>query len=316
MSEVLDFKLSGEGDHLYLRMHKRNTNTDWLARELASKANLEPVDIGYAGRKDRFAVTSQWFSLHLPGKREIALSQLQTGDYHVIEQGRHHQKLRRGQLAYNRFKLQLTHFNGSYEHFQERVKRIATEGFPNYFGPQRFGHEFSNIDKARLMLADKLRVRDRNKRSLYLSAARSYLFNLVLAERITQGKWTKPLTGDRFWDHNDKRLSDSLPLSDQLFDLLASGDLSITGPMPGDGQNTVTDDALLFESSVLSEYAQLNMGIANSRVKWQRRPLRTIPGDLSSNKNNQGVEIEFTLNPGAYATSLLRELLFTDRKSQ
>jgi len=311
VDEELSFQPDGSGDHLYLNIRKRNTNSDWLARDLASKASLRPVDIGYAGRKDRFAVTSQWFSLHLPGAKSIDLSRFQTEDYQVINHCRHSKKLRRGELAYNRFKLQLSNFEGSYNHFEKRILLVAKEGFPNYFGPQRFGHNFSNINKARDMLSGKLRIRDRNKRSIYLSAARSYLFNLVLAERIEKGYWQTPLKGDRFWDNEEKRLSDTLPLSDEVMNNLQNGKFSITGPMAGDGPNMVSDEALDFETIILSKQKELCTGIANSRVQWQRRALRIIPGNLSCKKNSTGVEIEFTLSPGAYATSLLRELMDT-----
>lgn len=309
VNEQLDFLPDGEGDHLFLKILKRNCNTDWLARQLATKAGLLPVDVGYAGRKDRFAVTSQWFSLHLPPSKAVDLTAFDTEDYRVIEQCRHSKKLRKGQIAFNRFTLQLVEFEGRYDRFEERVQLLAKDGFPNYFGPQRFGHKFSNIDMARNMLSGKLRVRDRNKRSIYLSAARSYLFNRVLAERIKNDNWRVPLAGDRFWDYNEKRVTDTLSISDTILDRLRQGELSITGPMVGDGENTVTEQALKLETDVLAMDAELVKGIANSRVQWQRRPLRVMPGNLSCSKNNLGIEVQFTLSSGAYATSLLRELL-------
>lgn len=309
VDEELDFKPCGHGDHLYLKIRKTNTNTHWLMEQLAGKTGLSRVDIGYAGRKDRFAVTSQWFSLHLPGHKTINLSDFQTDEYQVIEQIRHTHKLRTGELRGNHFKLQLVDFEGDYSDFQKRTEIIARDGFPNYFGPQRFGHNFSNIDKARNMLAGKSRVRDRNKRSIYLSAARSFLFNLVLAKRIELGIWQKPVAGDRFWDHSENRLTDTLEQNDELLSRLKQGELSITGPMFGDGESHVSDAALELENESLATESDLCKGIANSRVKWQRRPLRSVPENLSCSNNQQGVEITFFLNSGSYATSLLRELL-------
>ncbi len=309
VDEELEFQPCGQGDHLYLKIRKTNSNSHWLMEQLANKTGLRRVDIGYAGRKDRFAVTSQWFSLHLPGNKTINLSDFQTSDYQVLEQVRHTKKLRKGELKGNHFKLQLLDFEGDYEDFVKRTEQITREGSPNYFGPQRFGHNFSNIDKARDMLSGKSRVRDRNKRSIYLSAARSFLFNQVLAKRIELGIWQQPIMGDRFWDHNEQRLTDTLDHTDELLNQLVQGELSITGPLPGDGKSHVSDAALDLENNLFSSEAELCKGIANSRVKWQRRPLRVIPDNFRCSHSKQGIEIAFFLNAGSYATSLLRELL-------
>ncbi len=287
VNETLSFKPSGEGDHLYLYIEKRNTNTDWLARELAQKAGIRSVEVGYAGRKDRYAVTRQWFSLHLPSSKSIDPMTFQSNDYHVIEHSRHTHKLRKGEITFNQFKLQLTEFEGDFLSFEKRLRLISEKGFPNYFGPQRFGYQSGNIDKARDMLSGKVRVHDRNKRSIYLSAARSYLFNLVLAKRIENNCWLTPIQGDVFWDDG----------------------LTITGPMPGDGINSVVDNALALESQVLAEQQSLYDGIANSRIQWHRRALRVIPTDVSCKENEFGVEISFSLRTGTFATSLLKELL-------
>ncbi|MCP3674398.1 MAG: tRNA pseudouridine(13) synthase TruD [Gammaproteobacteria bacterium] len=313
VNETLSFKPSGEGDHLYLYIEKRNTNTDWLARELAQKAGIRSVEVGYAGRKDRFAVTRQWFSLHLPASKTIDPMIFQSRDYFVIEHSRHTHKLRKGEIAFNQFKLQLTEFEGDFLSFKKRLKLISEKGFPNYFGPQRFGHQSGNIDKARDMLSGKVRVRDRNKRSIYLSAARSYLFNLILAKRIKNNCWLQPIQGDIFWNEENQSLSEPAlitKLSENiLIEKLNNRQLSITGPMPGDGQNNVVDNALALESQVLVEQQSLYDGIANSRIQWQRRALRVIPTDVSCKENEFGVEISFSLRTGIFATSLLKELL-------
>ncbi|PCJ48841.1 MAG: tRNA pseudouridine(13) synthase TruD [Gammaproteobacteria bacterium] len=288
--ETLDFTPQGQGDHLYLYLEKRNTNTDWLARELARKANLNPADVGYAGRKDRHAVTSQWFSLHLPPSKKISLKLFEGEDYKLLKHSRHIKKLRKGQIAHNRFKLQLTEFDGSFEQFKIRCHEVAQSGFPNYFGPQRFGHGGDNIIQAEAMLSGKLRVKDRNKRSIYLSAARSYLFNKILSKRLESDCWLTPISGDQYLR-------------------LGQGELSISGAMAGDGENSALGACLELESAVLEKNKNLYTGIANSRIAWQRRSLRAMPEKLSCEKSSQGVEINFSLQSGAYATSLLRELL-------
>jgi tRNA pseudouridine13 synthase len=193
------------------------------------------------------------------------------------------------------------------------VDLISKQGFPNYFGPQRFGHKAANIDKAQAMLSGRLRIKDRNKRSIYLSAARSFLFNLVLARRIEKKCWLKPLSGDQLINFDDPDAKEDMfypvDVTDELDIKLAKGQIVVTGPLPGDGVNTVLADALILETQVLESQQSLSEGIANSRVKWHRRPLSVRPSNIQCKENVSGIELEFSLQPGAYATSLLRELL-------
>ena len=316
--ETLNFKPSGEGEHLYLYIKKSNTNTDWLARDLARRANLNPLDVGYAGRKDRLAVTTQWFSLLDPQHRQTSTkmsfeTQFKSDDFSIIQTSRHNKKLRKGEIAFNRFKLQLLAFEGCIDTLTERVKLLSRVGFPNYFGPQRFGHDGSNIANAQAMLSGKIRVKDRNKRSIYLSSARSYLFNKILSARIQENTWQTPIDGDCFWDNQTQQLSEIASIENlsesELYESLNSGNLTITGAMAGDGNNLSSGLCNELESRVLNSQADLYKGIANSRINWQRRPLRVIPSDVNCSKNDTGVELNFSLQTGAYATSLLRELI-------
>ena len=148
VSERLGYDLSGSGEHLYLLIEKINTNTDYLAKQIARELHLPERAIGYAGKKDRFAITRQWFSVHLPGKelqQELAIEGAR-----VIESKRHQQKLRRGELEGNEFQLRLDLNNPtseSLESLKARLELIKAEGFPNYFGAQRFGHDGQNLHK-------------------------------------------------------------------------------------------------------------------------------------------------------------------------
>jgi len=309
VNETLNFTPKGEGDHLYLYIQKLDTNSDWLAKELARKANLNPADVGYAGRKDRHAITCQWFSLHLPLSKQMPLSLFEGEGYRLLKHCRHDKKLRKGQIAFNRFTLQLTEFEGSFERLKERGTVLSESGFPNYFGPQRFGHGGSNIINAEKMLTGKIRVKDRNKRSIYLSAARSYLFNKILTKRIEKQCWQTSLKGDQYWDHSKSSLTEILSSEANLEALLKTRELSITGALAGDGDNSVTDDCLVLESAVLQTEKNLYKGISDSRISWQRRSLRVFAENFICSENELGVEIEFSLTTGAYATSLLRELI-------
>ena len=307
--ETLNFIPTDGGDHLYLYIQKCDINTDWLAQELARKANLNAVDVGYAGRKDRHAITCQWFSLHLPLSKQLPLSTFEGEGYKLIKNCRHDKKLRKGQIEFNRFNLQLTDFEGSFEQLKERGRLLSESGFPNYFGPQRFGNNGANVVKAQKMLSGKVRVKDRNKRSIYLSAARSYLFNKILAKRINNQCWQTPLKGDRYWDHARSVITEILESEKALDVKLQQGELSITGALAGDGKSSVADDCLALETEILNAEGILYKGISDSRIAWQRRSLRTFAENFICSENELGVEIEFSLPTGAYATSFLRELI-------
>jgi len=304
--ETLSFTPVGFGDHLYLHIEKTNCNTEWLARELAELYNLKYSDVGYAGRKDRFAVTQQWFSLHLPESKPVNLELFSPSEYKILEHSRHTHKLRKGEIKVNKFQIQLTDFDGSYEELQQRVSLITEYGFPNYFGPQRFGHGGKNVEKAAGMLSGTKRVKDRNKRSIYLSAARSFIFNQILKIRLEQNNWLEVAVDDQFWDHQIAGLLDVTEFT--LVELQAKVnrcELSICGALVGD--RMPASDSV--EMEVSSQYTELVIGIRNSRVEPHHRSLRSLVKDLLCVQNDQGVLLEFSLTTGTYATSLLRELI-------
>ena len=162
-----------------------------------SSASSVPVrTVSYAGLKDRYAITRQWFSLYLPKGDTPDLTQLQHPEFKVLSQSRHVKKLRRGDLQGNRFRIVLRDVTGDRDAIEANLQAVSSQGVPNYFGAQRFGFEGGNVELGRAMLAREIRVRNPKKRGLYLSAVRSFVFNEVLALRIQQGLWGKTLPGE------------------------------------------------------------------------------------------------------------------------
>src|SRR5262249_14981554 len=136
VDELLAFAPSGEGDHLLLRIEKRDMNSHDVATELARLFDVAPVDVSFAGMKDRRAVTRQWFSV-----RTVANGlALRSDRWRVIETARHVRKLRRGELVGNAFRLRLRAVEGDPAALDERLAVVCSTGVPNYFGEQRFGH--------------------------------------------------------------------------------------------------------------------------------------------------------------------------------
>ncbi len=172
VDEELGFSPDGEGEHSLLHIRKRNRNTDQIARQLARHAGVRARDVSYCGLKDRVAVTSQWFSVWLPGKADPDWSTMEEEGLQILEQSRHRRKLQRGALQCNRFEIVLREIQGAQEDVEKRLSLIKAQGVPNYFGEQRFGRDGGNLLAAQTMFEGK-RIKDRFLRGLYLSSARS-----------------------------------------------------------------------------------------------------------------------------------------------
>lgn len=230
VDEVLDIPLSGEGEHLWLWVEKRGLNTEEAARRLGRAAGVQQKNVSYAGLKDRQALTRQWFSLHLPGKADPDLGAAEGADLRILRRTRHSRKLQRGAHAANGFTLRLTGLRAERAVLDARLERIAADGVPNYFGLQRFGHGGGNLVDARSCAEQDLLPANRNLRSRFLSAGRSYLFNRLLAERVAEGSWNRAAVGDllAFTDSRSFFLAGEEECRDAR---LAALDLHPTGPI-------------------------------------------------------------------------------------
>ncbi|MES9972558.1 MAG: tRNA pseudouridine(13) synthase TruD, partial [Candidatus Thiodiazotropha sp.] len=198
VDEVLGFEADGDGEHLLVHIRKRQTNTHWLAGQLAGLAGIAPKDVSYAGMKDRHAVTTQWFSLRMAGRPEPDWGRLESDLIQVLQVHRHRRKLRRGTLQGNRFQIRIRDLTADKEALDQRLSLLQELGMPNYFGEQRFGRDYQNLALAEQLFSQNRSRMKRQLRGLVISAVRSQLFNQVLAERIRQGNWNKPMAGDYF----------------------------------------------------------------------------------------------------------------------
>jgi len=298
----------GEGSHLWLWVEKRSANTDWVSRELAIAARCAQRDVGYAGLKDRHALTRQWFSLPASDTAEEMLDNVSIEGVRILESHRHTRKLKRGTLDGNRFHLKIRDFNGDVVQTEQRLEKIRASGVPNYFGPQRFGFEGRNVEQGFRLLTGKVRLK-RNKRSIYLSAIRSYLFNQVLAERVRQGTWNVMMDGDlAMLDGTLSIFPCGIP-DTVIEDRCKRLDIHPTGPLPGEGGTQPVGDAATLEQGVLQKWPELVEVLITQRVKASRRALRLYPAGLEWDIDGSDLELTFALPPGSYATTVLREIL-------
>ncbi len=307
VEEQIGFEPDHEGDHVWLVIKKRHTNTDWVARQLAQHAHVKPLDVGYAGIKDRHAVTTQSFTVNIAGKQEPDWSELNGDEITILEIKRHRRKLKRGSLTGNHFKLILRHFEGCKESTETRLQTISRQGVPNYFGSQRFG--FNNLQHAHALLVDKVQVKERHKRSLYISSARSFLFNTMLSERVKQGLWNHCMAGDRLIDPETGQLLITGSANSNLDAYLDAMKAHPTAPLWGRGLLQTTAQALQFEQEILAKHRDWLAGLEQVGLQQQRRATRLEVKNLQWCWLNHSIlQLQFSLTSGSYATSVLREI--------
>ncbi|WP_444436713.1 tRNA pseudouridine(13) synthase TruD [Pseudomonas sp. A6] len=309
VDEVLDIPLSGEGEHLWLWVEKRGLNTEEAARRLARAAGVSQRLISYAGLKDRQALTRQWFSLHLPGKADPDLAVAEDDSLRILKRTRHQRKLQRGAHAANGFTLRLTQLQGEHQALDERLRRIAAEGVPNYFGSQRFGFDGGNVVDARSCAERGILPEQRNLRSRLLSAGRSYLFNQVLARRVTDGSWNCAQVGDllAFTDSRSFFPAGEAECADPR---LAELDLHPTGPLWGKGASPAGGASGELENAVGAAEVALCQWLGNADLAHERRILRLPIQALAWHYPAPDIlQLEFVLPAGCFATVVVRELV-------
>lgn len=312
VDEVMGFEPDGDGQHLMLHIKKRNTNTEWLARQLARLAGVPSVDVGYSGLKDRDAVTRQWFSVDLAGRDEPDWSALESEEITILQSTPHRRKIRRGTHRGNRFRLVLRNINGDRADIESRLTQIAKRGVPNYFGVQRFGREANNLVMAAALFDDGIKVKNRHKRGLYLSAARSYLFNSVVSARVEKGDWERAVEGDVFVLDGRRGFFTVEEIDDVINRRVTAGEIHPSAPLWGVGECGSSGVARQIEVDALQGMDGWQAGLERYRLEMQHRAVRVMVQELEWHWiNDNELQLQFFLTTGAYATSVLRELVMT-----
>ena len=309
VEELDGFEASGEGEHLLLTIEKCGMNTAFVAREIAHWAGVAEHAVGYAGLKDRHAVTRQRFSVQLPGREAPDVASLERDGLRVLAQERHRRKLPRGALAGNRFELVLRDVAGDRAAIEERLAQVAAHGVPNAFGEQRFGHGGGNVNKALSMFAGR-RV-GREQRSLLLSAARSVLFNRVLDARVADGSWERGMDGEVWMLAGSRSVFGPEPWSDALAGRLAGFDIHPSGPLWGRGDLRSQGPCRELELAALADAESLALrdGLERAGLEQERRALRVRADGLAWEwADPASLRLAFSLPPGSYATAVLAQL--------
>lgn len=319
VDEILGFEASGAGPHALLRVRKRGANTEWVARELARAAGCKPFEVGFAGLKDRNAVTTQAFTVPR-GKRAAQDFLAVKGEgFEVLAAAEHQRKLPRGALEGNRFEIIVRDFRADPAQVDARLAAVAKGGVPNYFGEQRFGREAGNL-VAVLNEAQKVvncaggsRTRGHGSRNdqggFMLSAARSLIFNAILAERVARGTWNQFVSGDVA--NLDGRGS-VFPVEEGDPSLASRGEsleIHPTAPLVGEGESLAKAEALALEQAVAAAFPEALAAIKAARMNSERRALRIRVRELDYQYSGELLTLRFALSAGSFATTVLREII-------
>lgn len=324
--ESLSFSPSGEGEHVLLQIEKTGLNTAFVAEQLAKFANLPLRAVTYAGRKDKFASTTQWFGVHAVNTQVHGFTLTQWQQFpvqgaNIIACTHNQKKLRTGAISSNQFEIVIRGIDKiDASALEARVAKINVGGVPNYYGNQRFGElikpDGSVLLGGNLQLAEKLsngeEIKNRNKRSMAISALRSWLFNEFVSQRIENGVANQLLAGDVVmlsgtnsffvFDEQDPQQIDSVPTR------LAEGDLQLSAPLWGKGKLQSMNRANDFETSIADRHSLVTSQLEDLGLEQQRRQLIVFPKDFHYEISDNSVLVKFNLPTGCFATSVIREI--------
>lgn len=314
VEEMLGFAPDGSGQHRLIHLQKRELNTAEVADALARLADVARNAVGYGGRKDRRALTSQWFSVDLAGREEPDWAQGLVeafGDrVRLLAVSPHRRKLRIGTLTGNHFRIRVRDVSGDRAAAEARWAQIMASGVPNYFGPQRFGERGGNVRQALAWFAGE-RLSRRSLRDLLLSSARSALFNQLLAARVGEGSWNRAELGDvlQLDGRGSWFVFGAHDVPDDIAHRVDAGDLHPTGPLWGADEPATGERIGALERSLSAAYPELTAGLIRFGLRQDRRALRVMPRNGQLLWQGDDLELAFTLPPGAFATTVLKELL-------
>ncbi len=311
VAEHLGFALAEDGDHSWLRLELTGLNTAYVAEQLAA-ANAVPLHaVGYSGLKDRHAVTQQWFSLPCANSA-ITLPPLP--GLRLLAQGRHGKKLKRGTHKENAFRLRIRELEAGPDLLVDRLHRLGQQGFPNYFGPQRFGRRFANLTKASDWAANP-RPLHRQQRGFVFSAARAALFNSILSARVAMQQWMSPIEGDLMNLSGSNSVFAVELLDATLQQRCLDGDIQPSGTLWGQGGSRLQGRAKTVEDEALAAcWSDIALALEKTKgLSASTRPLRVIPTELKWQIEKDEMSLSFRLRRGSFATALTRELgVFVD----
>lgn len=316
VEEIPLYLPSGEGQHIYLLIQRSSQTTKDVVNDLKKLFQVHETDIGFAGLKDKNALTTQWISLSLGANAQISevkeKIEKNLESLNILEISKHTNKLKTSHLVGNKFKILLREVDENALEIANKIHaQIQVSGIPNYYGPQRFGSKNTNQEVGKSILLKEKKEKRHWIKKLMLSAYQSHLFNTWLSDRVKSDNFSNILEGDLLQSMNGQR---PFPFDDQKDHLTEFKDqlLSYTGPIFGSKVSTPSGKSLEIENNILENESVTIEDFKNSKLPGARRHAHIFLKDLELSQKEDGLEFSFSLNKGTYATSLLREFMKND----
>jgi tRNA pseudouridine13 synthase len=310
VDERLGFEPDGAGPHVLVVVEKREANSGWVATQLARAAGVAVRDVGWSGQKDRHAVTRQAYTLPWPAQTPLDACLAFAGEgYRVVTGERHGRKLRPGSHRANHFLIRVRDLEGDLDALAVRLQTIRRLGVPDYFGPQRFGRDGANLERARAWSLTRRGPLDRGIRGFALSAARSVLFNAVVAERVRRGDWNALLPGEAVMLDGKRSFFRAPEIDDALVARCVALDIHPSGPLAGRGESPATGVALDVEATAMEHESELRALLETQGLEHERRSLRLPVRELTWSVEGDVLTVSFELSRGSFATAVLHEIV-------
>jgi tRNA pseudouridine13 synthase len=313
VDEIPVYKPSGEGEHLFINITKKGITTKEVQKALARVFKTKVRDVEFAGIKDKYAVTSQNFSVWLLEKQDknLAYNLEEELPVKINSMDFHQRKIKKGHLMGNAFQIKITDIempiDEAYEKASNIIAMIHEKGLPNFYGEQRFGIEGDNAERGYDVLKGKEKIHNKWLRRFLLSSFQSHLFNYYLYLRINRDLFNQILPGDvaKKQDTGGIFIVEDVKQEQNRLD---NKEICFTGPMFGKKMTLAGDQAGKFEQEILDDNNVTYDELKAAKLTGTRRAGILLP-KIKPEKENDGLLLSFTLPKGAFATVLLREIM-------
>lgn len=317
VEEIPIYEPCGKGDHLYINLTKKNLTSKEIQKKLTQLFNLSEVCIGFAGMKDKHAVTTQTYSIKFgiiddKFTKEVVKTIEKNIPIKVNWAKLHNNKIKAGHLLGNKFKIIISEIkipiDEALEISREIVNKIKKTGIPNFYGPQRFGFDGDNWKRGLSIIKGELKTRDLWSKRFLISSYQSYLCNVYLAKRVESGNFEKILKGDiaKKYDTGGLFVVKDKEAEQKRYD---NHEISFTGPIYGPEMWEAEDESGKFEKEILKDSGVTIEDIKKAGSNGTRRLGRLLVDDIKIKKVREGLQLEFFLPKGAFATNVLREII-------
>lgn len=327
VEEIPLYEFSGEGEHLVLHVRKKNLTTWELIDLICVHLGIKAKEVGYAGLKDKFAMTKQYLSINK--QYEEQMKSFEHPDVKILSSTYHNNKIRTGHLKGNRFFIRLKKVNPTNaKKISLALKHIKEFGMPNFFGYQRFGNDGDNYILGEKVARGVVKERNPKVKKLLINSYQSHLFNLWLSRRLEISTLVNSFSVDELAPmlnlsrHTIEQMKEQKhPFKMIVGDVIEhyphgrlfnyEGDkedvkrfeehgVSVTGLLCGKKAWLAKDEARLIEK----EYDETIMADGARRYAW------IFPEEIEGEYKEEQAwfELHFSLPKGSYATVLIEEI--------